>query len=104
MGAETRRIALAVTLDLRFSERLRDVRLAREIPLRELAETLEMNTNRLSAMEIGRTRPGTRDRTPPQPVSIGEAVALCKALGVGLGVMLGNDPIDLRTIEPRGDL
>lgn len=84
---------LAKEIDARFADRLRPVRHFRGLTMDEVAERVGMAKNSVQKCETGALRAnGTRQ--PPRSITIGEAIAFCQALGVGLGVMCDPEPID----------
>jgi transcriptional regulator with XRE-family HTH domain len=90
---------LARTLDARLAERIREIRLARGMSLGQLGAAIGLSRQGMSAIELGKTV-STGRRALPRPVSSGEAVELCRALGVGLAALLDEAPAELPKPPP----
>jgi len=69
-------------LDVRFGQRLREVRNARGLSVRELSARTGIPTLAIYKAEGGR-----------QALSLGRAVLACRALGVDLALMAADEPL-----------
>jgi transcriptional regulator with XRE-family HTH domain len=99
------RAEMVAQIDARFANRLRQVRRSRGLSARELGEMVGLSSASVLNSEVGEYaahRGHEAVRRPPRVVSIGEAIALCQALGVGLDLMCRPGPVEI-PLGPEDD-